>query len=879
MIDALDIHVKGIVQGVGFRPFVYRLAKRYLINGWVMNASDGVHIHAEGESDLVDQFVLEISSNAPAAAQVKEIDITEVPIEPFDGFEIRFSDDSATEEVTLVSPDLALCADCERELFDPSDKRYRHPFITCTNCGPRFTIIDGLPYDRAATSMRDFAMCDDCTSEYANPANRRFHAQPNSCPECGPALWFAETNGMDTVTAERACSAEGKGGDRCGQSRADSDEMICQAVKTLLDGGILAIKGLGGYHLACDANNAEAVAKLRTRKQRNGKPFAVMVPTIDAARAICSVSDEEEAILAGAIRPIALLRKRTEAEAPTLAEGVADGLPDLGVMLPYTPVQHLILHDFAEALAQEQEDPSETKAGAEKTGAPATTATTPALVMTSGNIHDEPIVIDDKEAISKLGCIADAVLGNNRRILTRFDDSVVKVVKAGSAGDALQMIRRARGFAPAPIAVSDSTFAALAPSEAAKTAANQASSETIFAAGPEQKNTFTFMRTALSDGAQPAHEAFVSQHIGDMENADAFDAWLATKTRYEGLFELSANALACDMHPEYITSKWAREAAGKTSPALPLVEVQHHHAHIASVIAENAIEGAVCGIAFDGTGYGVDGCIWGGETIIANVRDFERFANFAYVPMPGGASAVKRPLQMAYGALWEFDLLEHPAAKDALSELGEAQCKNMDTMIEEGINTPVTSSVGRLFDAASALLGICTHPTYEGEPAIMLEAALWEGINESGLSKSYSSEALASAQAEDAYMIDVVKNTATPTSTAQDTSVILLDAAPAFKALLDDKEAGTPTWLIAKRFHNAFANAVIQVAQLSMALYGIKTVALSGGVFMNRYLIERTLRLLEQSGFTAAINRELPPNDGCVSFGEAVVTYAKTKIQ
>lgn len=854
MIDALDIQVKGIVQGVGFRPFVYRLAKRYLINGWVKNASDGVHIHAEGESELIDQFVLEISENAPQAATVTEINIKEVPLEPFDTFEIRMSDDATVEETTQISPDLAMCADCERELFNKSDRRFHYPFINCTNCGPRFTIIDALPYDRANTSMRSFTMCNNCESEYNNPEDRRFHAQPDACFSCGPHIW---------LTSEET---------QVGESVSESDEIISNVADILLDGKVVAVKGLGGYHLAVDANNECAVKTLRERKHRDGKPFAVMMETLADVRRVCNVSDEEAAVLTGSVRPIVLLRKRYDMTRAKIDVGVADELDELGVMLPYTPLQRLLLHEFAEKW--NSQGIHENKV--------------PMLVMTSGNVHDEPIAIDDAEAKRRLENIADAFLGNDRQILTRFDDSIVRIIQAGSNGAAIQMVRRARGYAPQVINVK--LTESPSNNDNAQSASQGGTSNqntTIFAAGPEQKNTFTFLHGS---------EAYVSQHIGDMENADTFDAWLEAKVRFEGLFELKANQFSCDMHPEYITSKWARERT-KTPVAekgedvvtsgcvLPkLTEVQHHHAHVVSVIAENSLEGPVLGVAFDGTGYGMDATIWGGEFLVANSADFERFANFAYVPMPGGASAIKKPLQMAYGALWAFDLLDHPASKTILSELGETQCQNLETMIDCGINTPQTSSVGRLFDAASALLGICTAPSYEGEGAILLEAELWKGVNEEATAANMEDGSVNAAGhttssmygVSEAYPIDIVKNTATKNSTAHDTSVVLLDAAPTFKALLDDIENSTAKHIVSRRFHNAFVNAIVEVSQLAQALYGINTVTLSGGVFLNRYLMEGSISALEAAGFTVAINKELPPGDGSVSFGEAVVTYAKT---
>ncbi len=553
MIDAVDIHVKGIVQGVGFRPFVYRMAKKYLINGWVLNAADGVYIHAEGESKLVDEFIMELSDNPPAASRVEEIDIKEVPLEDFDSFEIRFSDDDAVEETTLVSPELATCEDCVRELFNPNDRRYRYPFINCTNCGPRFTIIDHLPYDRVATSMAAFPMCEKCAAEYADPLDRRFHAQPDACFECGPSVTWSVGTDDDKLV---------------GKTREESDAIFAAAVEMLMEGKILAVKGLGGFHLVCDATNAEAVAELRRRKRRDGKALAVMAPTVAAVRALCFVSEEEEAVLTGASRPIVLLRKRPDG---AIGAGVADRLSELGVMVPYTPVQHLLMHDFAEAW--EAAHPEEAAAAC----APGTPV--PLLVMTSGNVHDEPICIADEEAREKLAGIADAFLGNNRPILTRFDDSVVRLIQVdevdGKPGHAIQFLRRARGYAPVPVSVAAE---GAAPAEGV-----------IFAAGPEQKNTFTLLRG--TDG-------FVSQHIGDVENAETYDAWLATKDRFESLFEMEPAAVACDLHPEYLTSKWAHHQG------LPVTEVQHHHAHIVSVMAEHGLTDVR---VFGSTARGTDG--------------------------------------------------------------------------------------------------------------------------------------------------------------------------------------------------------------------------------------------------------------------------------
>ena len=786
--EALDLKISGVVQGVGFRPFVYREAKKRDITGWVLNDVEGVKVHAEGETLPLDRFVLALSEEEPAAAQVREIEIKEVPVEGFEDFEIRFSDDAQQSETTLVSPDLATCDACVEELFDPKNRRYHYPFINCTNCGPRFTIMRKLPYDRPETSMAEFSMCPECAAEYADPSNRRFHAQPDACFECGPKVGWIET-GKDGGLALRNVS--------WAENVEESDAVFARAAAMIAAGGIVAVKGLGGYHLVCDATNETALSSLRQRKRRPGKAFAVMVASVEEARGLCFVDEAEEAQLTSPARPIVLLRKRPEA---VFAKGLADDLPELGVMLPTTPVQHLLLHECGGM-----------------------------LVMTSGNIHDEPIVIDEEAAFSQLGSVADGFLVNNRAIVGRYDDSVVRIINGGAAGDIVQFIRRARGYAPLPVS---------APCP-------EGASEELLAVGPEQKSTLTYARSG---------KAFVSQHIGDLESAAVFDAWNETRKRYADLLRFDPKRVVCDYHPEYLSTKWALEQG------LPITRVQHHHAHILSVMGENNLEGPVCGFAFDGTGYGLDGAIWGGEVLLCNLQAYERFVNFAYIPLPGGAAAIKDPARIAYGALWSFDLLDHDAARSFV-EQHVPNAPVFQQMIEKGLNTPETSSVGRLFDAASALLGVCTAPRYEGEAAILLEAAAHKA----------QTEADGMPLEDDRYRVEFIKNTATENSTAADTSVLLMDAAPVFAALLDDVQAGVPVSVIAARFHGAFVSAIADVAELVRATYGIEVMALSGGVFMNRYLLERTLARLQQRGFTVALNKELPPNDASISYGQAVL--------
>lgn len=877
--EAVKLTITGVVQGVGFRPFVYREACSHQVTGWVLNTVEGVIVHAEGESDNIDAFILALSEQAPAAAQVKKITIKEVPLEGHDHFEIHFSEDEEPRTTTLVSPDLATCDACVGELFDPANRRYHYPFINCTNCGPRFTIMRGLPYDRAQTSMAPFTMCKDCEQEYHDPADRRFHAQPDACFVCGPHLGWALSDLKTPLTQDDLSWA---------YDRQTSDSFIAEAAQLLREGKIVAVKGLGGYHLACDAQNPSTIATLRQRKRREGKAFAVMVSSVEEAKQYCFVSEAEEYQLTQPSRPIVLLQKRPEV---SFACGLADALPELGIMLPSTPVQHLLLHEFKGM-----------------------------LVMTSGNIHDEPIVTDEEHAFSQLGTVADAFLVNDRAIEGRYDDSVLRVLNAGQAGEIVQFIRRARGFAPLPLGIpspdsaEDSCSDTLNDTSIAdqqqerdtvqvdkrseETASGELMPEELLAVGPEQKNTFTYVR---------ANQAFVSQHIGDMESVPVMDAWQETRSRYEQLFRLKPQRVVCDYHPEYLTSKWAHQQK------LPVTQVQHHHAHILSVMGENELEGPVCGFAFDGTGYGLDEKIWGGEVLLSNLSAFERFANFAYIPLPGGAAAIKNPARIAYGALWAFDLLDHPAAQAFIkSSLSEVDI--LERMIEQGINSPQTSSVGRLFDAASALLGICTQPHYEGEAAILLEASLYPYLfreaqsapssdaaestvktneaqanelaagqkNESYAEKNSCAESFAKQlnfdsqelkQHAEAYRIELVKNVATKQSSAEDTSVLLLDAAGLFKALLDDIQAGLPTGFIAQCFHDAFVRVLVEMAELVRAVYGISIVALGGGVFMNRYLTEQALIQLQERGFTVAMNKDLPPNDASISYGQAVLGW------
>ena len=812
----VHIHVTGIVQGVGMRPFVYREAMAHGICGWVLNAGDGVHIEAHARAEAVDGFVAALSEHAPAAARVERVDIADLKPSGWSaadeqGFRIVASQDQ-TAHTTLVSPDIATCDDCLRELFDPADRRYHYPFINCTNCGPRFTIIRSLPYDRAATSMNCFPMCPECAAEYADPLDRRFHAQPDACFDCGPHITWREASVGGEPGEAAALPA-------VGTTREASDAIIERCIELLAGGGIVAIKGLGGFHLACDASNEQAVAELRRRKRRSNKPLAVMVRDLADVERLCHVNDVERGLLAGSIRPIVLLRRRAVCEsggspdALALAPSVAHDLPELGVMLPYTPLQHLLL------------------AAAEARGVHA-------LVMTSGNLSEEPIETDDDLAWERLVAagIADALLGNDRAILSRYDDSVVRVVNG-----AIMPVRRARGYAPQPLPLP----------------ALDGAPSCVLACGPQQKATIAFTR----EDANGEAACFVSQHIGDVENGETFDAWNAARTRLEDLFDLTPAALACDLHPSYLSSQWAREQARKCN--LPLVEVQHHHAHIASVIAEAIAAGQlttdarVLGIAFDGTGAGTDGTIWGGEFLIAGLADFERAAHLRTWALPGGAASVHDARRNAFALLSELGLLEHPGAAGLLGTLDEQTRSVTATMIERGINSPRTSSMGRLFDAAAAILGICDKATYEGEPAIELEAAAW---------RAFSSESACPTG-------NMVSFSVTESSRPDDCHV--LNSRPLFEALLEGIRTGVPAGKLALDFHVTIARSSARIAREICAREGLDTVALSGGVFMNRLLLQLLTRELKSMGLTVLIPRSVPVNDGCIAYGQAVIARAR----
>lgn len=812
----VHVHITGVVQGVGYRPFVWRTATALGLAGWVRNSADGVHIEAKGPQEALDAFVLTLSTQQPAAARVDTVHADRMDDEHLQAAgraaELHVSgmvgesdfriveSDAATDRTTLVSPDIATCDACLAELFDPENRRYHYPFINCTSCGPRFTIIDGLPYDRPSTSMAPFEMCPDCAKEYADPTDRRFHAQPDACFACGPHLSW------------RTAADPGKV--EWGRDLTSSDLIVAKAARMLLDGGIVAVKGLGGFHLACDATNEEAVHRLRLRKHRPAKPLAVMFGRFDEMRRVVEVSDAERLQVVSPRRPIVLLRRKDPAgvdERLRIAPSVAGDLPELGAMLPSTPLQHLLLR-----------------------------ACDRPLVMTSGNLTDEPIICDDQIAVSRLMDVADAWLGNNRAILARYDDSVVRVM-----GSQVQMVRRARSYAPTPVRLAPR---AVADGDAGRPA-------TVLACGSEQKATFCVAR---------GDEAFVSQHLGDLENADSFAAWQGALQRYEELFDLKPEVVACDLHPEYLSSKWARKMTQEQG--LPLMAVQHHHAHVAAVLAEAGVTGSAVGIALDGTGYGTDGAIWGCEVLVCDQADFVRAAHLAYWPLPGGAAAVKKPLRTAYALLNACGLGTNSLAERLLNAM-EIEGPVVRQMVERNLNCPPTSSTGRIFDAMAAMLGLVTTASYDGEPACLLEAAACQAL----------AEALDGGQTE-RYLVQLRPAKPDENLDPEDESLIL-DPRATVETAVYDLSMGTDAATVAARFHAGFASGIARAAAGVARASGLTTVALGGGSFANRLLLAQIKMELEDAGLQVLLPCALPTNDGGVSYGQATVARARLEKQ
>jgi hydrogenase maturation protein HypF len=742
--------VEGTVQGVGFRPFVYRLADELGLAGWVLNDERGVLLEVEGSPAGLEAFAARLRADAPPLARVERVVVE--PVEPVGrpGFEIRASVRAGDADAP-VSVDSATCDDCLRELLDPADRRHRYPFINCTNCGPRFTIVRGVPYDRPLTTMAGFQMCDRCRAEYDDPADRRFHAQPNACPDCGPALTLLDPGGAELERRDGA---------------------LRMAAQALSGGSIVAVKGLGGYHLACRADVEPAVAALRARKHREDKPFALMAADLEAARALVELSAPEERLLTGPERPIVIARRLPGA---AVADSVAPGSRDLGVMLPYTPLHHLLLSD----------------------------ADTP-LVMTSGNLSDEPIAYEDGEARKRLRDVADLFLVHDRPIHMRTDDSVVRATARRPL-----MLRRSRGHVPASIEL---------PLPAARS---------LLACGAELKSAF-----CLAKGRR----AWVGHHIGDLKTWETLRSFREGVEHFERLFAVRPEVLAHDLHPDYLSTGYALERDG-----VELVGVQHHHAHLAACLAEHGERGPAVAAIFDGTGHGADGTAWGGELLVGDLRGFERAGHLAAVRLPGGDAAVREPWRMACSWIVEALGEDQPRPLDAVDP---DRWRAVAELARTGLSSPVTTSVGRLFDAVAAICGIRTTVNYEGQAAVELEAAAWH---------------------EDcgAYELPLVED-----------SPLVLDARELVRAVVRDAERGEAAGAIAARFHAGLAGATAAGCARVAAERGLDTVVLSGGVFQNRLLLELTAERLERAGLRVLVPELLPPNDGGIAYGQAAVAAA-----
>ena len=761
------LRVAGLVQGVGFRPHVHRLATELELTGHVGNDTRGVFIEVEGTTEAAEEFMSRLVPDAPRPARIDDVITRSMAPTGATGFAIVESQGRGMIR-TFVSPDIATCGQCLAELFDPSDRRARYPFTNCTNCGPRFTITLKLPYDRPNTTMRGFALCAMCASEYHDPADRRFHAQPIACADCGPRLWLEHASGSDPVTG--------------------SDAALVAAQAALARGEIVAIKGLGGYHLACDASSDAAVQRLRTRKQRIAKPFAVMARDLDVVRTLARLDSSEAALLSSAQRPIVLLRRRTDRAEGVISASVAPGNPRLGVLLPYTPLHHLLFAPVPES------------------GAAALVPDV--LVMTIGNLTDEPICYEDEDARRRLGTIADAWLLHDRPIHVPCDDSVLQIDP--DRGCELPL-RRSRGYAPLPIRLPFSAGPTLA-------------------VGGELKNTF-----CLAAG----NDAFMSQHIGDMGSVETWAAFERSTRQLTCLYDIRAPRLSADAHPGYQTKRWAEDA----SPH-PVAEVQHHHAHIASVMAEHGVPAghSVIGIAFDGTGFGTDGTIWGGEVMVAGYGDFERVGHLATVPLPGGDAAIRRPCRTALAHLWAagIDWAEDLPPTGAVTPEERAV---LIRQLEGRTGCVTTSSMGRLFDAVSSLLDVRHHATYEAEAAICLQWAAEEALNLGVPLRRYRF-GLGGDE---------------------------LDPSPVLRALVADLRAGAGAGAMAAGFHAAVARAIGDVAECQRALTGIDVVALSGGVFQNALLLGLARREMEERHLRVLTHRVVPPNDGGLALGQAAI--------
>jgi hydrogenase maturation protein HypF len=745
IIQSYEILIRGLVQGVGFRPFIYRLAMKYSLLGEVDNRIDGVLVSVEGESKNITDFCNEIITNAPPASQIKSIERNPRPVNGYHKFSIATSI-SSDNRVTEISPDIAVCSECLHDM-DHDHERVDYSFINCTNCGPRFTIIEKLPYDRDKTSMKNFEMCAGCSTEYNDILNRRFHAQPIACNQCGPHYTMYDSEKKLFLI----------------------EEILREMAKRVKDGKSVAVKGLGGYHLLCDAMCESAVKELRDRKQRDAKPFAVMFKDLYAIREYCHLSTSEESELISWRRPILILNQKKK-----LSDSVNSGLSTIGAMLPYMPVHYLLFRKLE----------------------------IPAIVLTSGNISDEPIITDDLTALKELMPVSGSVVCNDREIVNRTDDSVIRVIN-----NAPSLIRRSRGYVPTPVDLGYDVNG-------------------IIALGAEQKNTFCIGRD---------NQAIMSQYVGDLKNLPTYNFYKESISRFYSLFRFKPELIVCDLHPDYLSTRYAEEI--KRELHIPIIRVQHHHAHIASVLAEHQLDEKVIGISMDGTGYGPDGNIWGGEFFVADLNEYSRYTHFDYMPMPGGDKAVDEPWRMAFSLLYKYLDKNIDYLKLALfTSVNQQQISLMKEMIDKKINTPLTSGAGRIFDAVSAILGLCTISSFDSEAPVRLESSI------DPLTEGY-------------YPFDIGN------------SVVF---AKTLKGILDDLPKHDIS-VISTKFHNTIAQVILTVSETIRRDTSIRKVALSGGVFQNKYLLERLTRLLTDRHFEVFTNHLVPANDGGISLGQIII--------
>ncbi|MDD4924087.1 MAG: carbamoyltransferase HypF [Dehalococcoidales bacterium] len=755
----IRIEVSGIVQGVGFRPFVYRLAHKYNLTGWVVNTSGNVTIEVQGKQANLDGFADALKNEAPPVSHIQKISISNISVTCDIDFKIL--DSKAKEgEYQPVSADIATCNQCLGEIFDPADRRHLYPFTNCTNCGTRFTIIKDIPYDRPLTTMNKFKMCPKCQAEYDDPLNRRFHAQPNACPVCGPKLQLTDNNGNEIS---------------CG-------DVLKKAAELIIKANIIAIKGLGGFQLACDATDYDTVQKLRERKKRPGKPFALMMASLEDIKRYCIVSDKEAELLVSAQAPILLLKRRDDnAE---IALNIAENNKYLGVMLPPTPLHHILMSYVKKP-----------------------------LVMTSGNLSEEPICKDNEEALTRLKGIADYYILHDRDVYSRYDDSVYLLEK----GEA-RALRRARGYAPSPV---------MLPFNVGQ----------ILSCGAEEKNTFCLTRD---------NHAFLSQHIGDMDNVETLEHFENTIALYKHLFRIKPELIAYDLHPEYRATKYALQCAADNN--LKTVGVQHHHAHIASCMAENSIQTPVIGVSFDGTGYGTDGNLWGGEFLLCDYSGFQRLAHLEYIPLPGGGAAIRKPYRMALGYIYTLLGTETTLeGMPVLAKIPQTEINTIKKQLELKLNCPLTSSAGRLFDAVSAICGICGEALYEAQAAIELEMSAPDNID------------------------DAVMRGVYPFAIDENSDISVIRLKNLIKCIIQDVGKNIAVQIIAARFHRTMAQMIIETCKLLALKTDIKTVALSGGVFQNRLLLKLAIDGLEKEGFTVLSHKVVPCNDGGLALGQAVI--------